>query len=103
MPQRAMLEFAGRADNRALAVAFDRCMRDSHRRQQPLRHIDTDRLERLHGVLDVGLIATRKRIGHHGSNRAFAQGMRRRRTELVKNVFDVRQHAAYFEHGASVG
>ncbi len=102
MPQRAMLEFATRADDCALAVAFDRRVRHGHCRQQPLRHVEADRLERFHGVFDFRFVAAGERVRHHRGNRATPQRLRGCGTELVENVFDVRQHAAYFEHGASV-
>ena len=61
-------------------------MRHVHRREQPLRHVDADRFERFHRVLDVGLVAAGERVRHHRGDRAAHQRLRGARSELVEDV-----------------
>ena len=57
VPQRAMLELAGLADDGALAVGLDRLRIAAERRDQALRHLEAERLQRLHHRQDVGAYA----------------------------------------------
>src|SRR5258707_1306523 len=54
-------------------------------------------------VLITRIYTSSSAAGAPGTRTSIAsERLRGRRPELVEDIFDVRQHAAYFEHGASV-
>ena len=98
MPQRTVFELAVRADDRALAVALEPLQRHAHRAAQLLRHVDADRLQRLHHRKDVLHVAAGEQVGHDDADRTAAQRHGGHRAELVVDVFDVREDAADLDH-----
>jgi hypothetical protein len=102
VPQRAVFELAGGADDRALAVALDALGRHRHRVEQAARHLQADRVQRFHHRHDVALIAAGERICQHRSYHAAPQRGGRRRAELVEDVFHLGQDATDLNHGVAV-
>ena len=75
VPERAVLELAGQADQRALAVGLDPAGA-AERRDQARRHLPAERLQRFHHRLDVGDVAAGVGVLQHRRGAA-AQERRR--------------------------
>jgi hypothetical protein len=93
-----VLQLAGGADDRALAVGGDLLERHIHRGMQPMRHVHADRIEQRHHRQDVGLVASREGIGQHRADGAAHQRRCGARTELVVDVLDMGEDATYIDH-----
>src|ERR1019366_1642436 len=98
MPERAVLELAGKADQRALAVTLDP-RRAAERFDQARRHLATERLQRFHHRLDVFDVAAGIGIPDNGGGAAAAQRLRQARPVVVPDVFDRDDELAHVDLG----
>ena len=87
VPERAVLELAREADQRALAVGLD-AARAAERLDQARRHLAAERLERFHHRLDVFDVAARVGVLEHRGEAAAAQRLREARAVVVPDVLD---------------
>jgi hypothetical protein len=85
MPQRAMFQLAGRADNGALAIGFDRPRVAAQRVNQPPRHIQPQGFQRLHHRCDVRLVGPRIGIFDNRQHRRSADRCVGHGAAFVKN------------------
>src|SRR5207302_6682045 len=91
MPQGAMLKFARRADNCALAVAFDEFWISAQAGYQRTCHFEAKRLEIIHESGNLRHVGTCERIANDSQYGGAAQRYRHTRTSLMKDFLDCRE------------
>ena len=93
-----MLQLARGTDDGALSVGGNLLQGHVHGGMQPVRHVDAHGVEQRHHRQDVGLVAARKGIGQHRADGTAHQRRRGARSELVVDVLDMGEDAAYIDH-----
>ena len=86
-----MLKFARRADNCALAVAFDDFRISAQAGHQRTCHFEAKRLEIIHECGDLQHVGTCERIANDSHYGGAAQRYRRTRTSIMKDFLDHRE------------
>src|SRR5262249_26078299 len=97
VPERAVLEFAGAADDGALAIGLDVLRRDAERGDQAPGHVDAEGLQLLHQGHGVGNVAAGMGIVDDGRAGALLERPRRRRPALMQDPLAPRRELAPLE------
>ena len=96
VPERAVLELAGQADQGAFAVGLDP-VGAAERRHEALRHLAAERLEGFHHRRDVLDVAAGVGVLHGGRAAATAQRQGQSRAVVVPDVFDRHDDLAHVD------
>src|ERR1700741_352484 len=95
VPQRAMLQFAGLANDGALALAFHGLGVAAERRNERFRHVEPERVQIFHEARDLLDISTGEGIANHSERRSPPQRLPGSGTTFMENLF---YHDDAFSH-----
>jgi hypothetical protein len=96
-----MLEFAGLADDGALAVTLHPGDISAERCQEALRHVEAERPQHFHPPA-ISNVGSRKGIPRHGKHGTAAPWLRQRRPALMVGLFNLNQDLPDFDPAHSV-